>query len=267
MITEQESLYHDIEKKSIKTILTEINTEDQKVAFAVKKAIPKIEKALKIIVPKIKAGGRFFYVGAGTSGRLGVLDASELPPTFGVENTFCIPLIAGGHQAMTEAVEGAEDSTTQGWNDLLKFKPTSKDVVIGIAASGSTPYVIGILKKCIQKNIETVAITCNKNSEFKKVCDHVIEVIVGPEYISGSTRMKSGTAQKLVLNMISTTIMIQLGKIENNRMVHMKILNKKLFKRGTLLIMEALHCNAQKAESLLKKYKSVKLVLKQFNEI
>ena len=215
-ITEQPSLYDDLDKKSVKEILEDINTEDHKVADAVQKAIPQIEKLVTLIIPRVKKGGRIFYMGAGTSGRLGVLDASEIPPTFGMPPTVVIGLIAGGDTALRNPVENAEDDMSRGWEELLQHHINSEDTVIGIAASGTTPYVIGAMRTAREHGILTGCITSNPNSPMATEADVPIEVIVGPEYVTGSSRMKSGTAQKMILNMISTTIMIKLGRVQGN---------------------------------------------------
>lgn len=257
-ITEQESLYHDLEKKSVHELLTEINQEDQKVALAVQKVIPQIEKLVTGIVERMKQGGRLFYLGAGTSGRLGVLDASEIPPTYGMPNTYVIGLIAGGDTALRNPVEAAEDDVLKGWKELREHHVSSLDVVVGIAASGTTPYVIGALHQARQAGILTGAIACNPDSPVAAEADIAIEPIVGPEYVTGSTRMKSGTAQKLVLNMISTATMIQLGRVRNNRMVNMQLTNQKLVDRGTRMIMEELNLDYDTAKHLLLLHGSVR---------
>lgn len=257
-ITEQESLYHDLEKKSVHELLTEINQEDQKVALAVQKVIPQIEKLVTGIVERMKQGGRLFYLGAGTSGRLGVLDASEIPPTYGMPNTYVIGLIAGGDTALRNPVEAAEDDVLKGWKELCEHHVSSLDVVVGIAASGTTPYVIGALHQARQEGILTGAIACNPDSPVAAEADIAIEPIVGPEYVTGSTRMKSGTAQKLVLNMISTATMIQLGRVRNNRMVNMQLTNQKLVDRGTRMIMEELNLDYDTAKHLLLLHGSVR---------
>ena len=240
-ITEQPSLYDDLDKKSVKEILEDINTEDHKVADAVQKAIPQIEKLVTLIIPRVKKGGRIFYMGAGTSGRLGVLDASEIPPTFGMPPTVVIGLIAGGDTALRNPVENAEDDMSRGWEELLQHHINSEDTVIGIAASGTTPYVIGAMHTAREHGILTGCITSNPNSPMATEADVPIEVIVGPEYVTGSSRMKSGTAQKMILNMISTTIMIELGRVQGNKMVNMQLSNQKLIDRGTRMIIEELH--------------------------
>ncbi len=257
--TEQESMYHHLEKMSTIELLQNINIEDAKVALVVASQIKNIEALVNVIVAKMKLGGRLFYIGAGTSGRLAVVDASECPPTYGVLPTMINAIIAGGIKAMTEAVENAEDDTTQGWKDLQTFNITVNDVVIGLTASGTTPYVIGALKNCIAFNITTACITCNGNAPVSAVSNFPIEVVVGPEFVTGSTRMKSGTAQKLVLNMISTSVMIQLGRVEDNKMVNMQLVNEKLVDRGVLMIMKKTdNLNYEDAKTLLLKYGSVK---------
>ena len=237
-ITEQPSHYRHLEKMAVSEILTNINKEDKTVPMAVEKVIPQIEKLVHAIVDKLVAGGRLFYVGAGTSGRLGVVDASECPPTYGVPYGLVVGLIAGGTKAITQAVEFAEDSPEQGWKDLQEHRVTEKDVVVGIAASGRTPYVIGALKKCRENGIVTGSISCNPGAPVSHEADYPIEVVVGPEFVTGSTRMKSGTAQKLVLNMISTAVMIRLGRVEDNKMVNMQLTNDKLVDRGVKMVMD-----------------------------
>lgn len=261
-ITEQESNYHRLEQMSITELLQHINEEDSKVASAVKEAIPQIELLISAITDKMLMGGRLFYLGAGTSGRLGILDASECPPTYGVPHGLVIGIIAGGEQAITSAVEFAEDSREQGWNDLLEHQISDKDVVIGIAASGTTPYVISALEECRKHNIITGSISCNPNSPVSEAADFPVEVIVGPEFVTGSTRMKSGTAQKLVLNMISTSVMIQLGRVEDNRMVNMQLSNEKLIDRGVkMLMLKSRISDYEKAKELLLTHGSVKKAL------
>lgn len=258
-ITEQSSQYHHLEKMSIAELLTNINKEDQVVPSAVQKAIPQIEKLVEAVSDKMLMGGRLFYIGAGTSGRLAVVDASECPPTYGVPYGLVVAVIAGGDKAITTAVENAEDDKTQGWNDLLQHNVSDRDVVIGIAASGTTPYVIGALEECRERGIVTGSISCNPDSPISAAADFPIEVVVGPEFVTGSTRMKSGTAQKLVLNMISTSAMIQLGRVEDNKMVNMQLTNDKLVDRGTKMLMERLRLDDyEKAKQLLLKYGSVK---------
>ena len=256
--TEQESLYSDLENQSVSTLVKQINNEDKKIALAVELVLPQIVKLVEEIVPKVKAGGRLFYIGAGTSGRLGILDASECPPTFGVSHDLVIGIIAGGDGAIRKAVEFAEDDNSMAWIDLQKHHISSKDVVIGIAASGTTPYVIGALKACKINNILTASITCNSNAPLSLCSDHPIEVLVGPEFITGSTRMKSGTAQKLVLNMISTSLMIKLGKVQGNRMVDMQLSNEKLVERGSRMVESQTNLSPVLAKKYLLKFGSVR---------
>ena len=257
--TEASSLYQDIEKSTTANIVSNINTEDKKVAFEVEKQIPKICLLIDAAANKLQNGGRLFYIGAGTSGRLGMVDASECPPTFGVSEDVVVGIIAGGQKAMFHAVENAEDDMDQAWLDLQAHKISDLDVVVGIAASGTTPYVIGGLKKCQEQGIITGSISCNANSPISAHANFPIEVVVGPEFVTGSTRMKSCTAQKMVLNMISTSVMIKLGRIKGNKMVNMQLTNQKLFDRGVKMIMEELKINdTAKAEQLLKTYGSVK---------
>lgn len=256
--TEQDSNYHNLENMSINEIITNMNNEDKTVPLAVEQALPKIESLIEQVVLKLNSGGRLFYIGAGTSGRLGILDASECPPTFGVPHNLVIGLIAGGDKAIRKAVEFAEDSTTQGWYDLKNYNISEKDIVIGIAASGTTPYVVHAIKKCNQNNIITGCITCNQDSPLSKEAQYPIEVIVGPEFLTGSSRMKAGTAQKLVLNMITTSTMIKLGKVKGNKMVDMQLSNDKLVDRGVKMIMDELNIGEKEANTLLNKYKSVR---------
>ena len=262
--TEQDSNYNHLEQMSVSELLTNINKEDKTVPFAVEKAIPQIETLVNQIVPKLKSGGRLFYIGAGTSGRLGIVDASECPPTFGVSHDMVIGLIAGGDSAIRKAVEFAEDSTTQGWEDLKKYNINPNDVVIGIAASGTTPYVISALQHCNENNIVTGCITCNHNSPLSQTAQFPIEVIVGPEFVTGSSRMKAGTAQKLVLNMISTASMIQLGKVKGNKMVDMQLSNNKLVDRGIKMLMKELNISQAKAQELLKTHKNVRSAIQNY---
>jgi len=262
--TEQASNYNNLEKMSTFELLSNINTEDKSVPDAIEKVIPSIEKLVDSIHIKMKNGGRLFYIGAGTSGRLGVLDASECPPTFGVPDNWVIGLIAGGDFALRKAVENAEDNTTLAWKDLQKYNISDKDVLVGIAASGTTPYVIGGLKAAKKNGIITGCIVCNTNSPVAKVADLPIEIVVGPEFVTGSTRMKSGTAQKLVLNMITTSVMIKLGRVKDNKMVHMQLSNAKLVNRGVLMLMDELHIDQELAASLLEQYKSVKNALDNY---
>ncbi|MBX7180878.1 MAG: N-acetylmuramic acid 6-phosphate etherase [Bacteroidia bacterium] len=260
-ITEQASNHQDLEKKTVEELLLGINGEDKKVADSVEKSIPQIKVLVEQVVERMKKGGRLFYIGAGTSGRLGVVDASECPPTFGVEQGVVVGLIAGGDAAIRKAVEFAEDSLTQGWQDLQEFMINDLDSVIGIAASGTTPYVIAALVECNNNGILTGCITCNPGSPVATVARYPVEVAVGPEFVTGSTRMKSGTAQKMVLNMISTTAMIQLGKVKGNRMVDMQLSNNKLVDRGTLMVMNELGVDYALAQSLLLQFGSVRKAL------
>ncbi len=257
-ITEQTSLYDNLEAKSTAEILTEINIEDHKIAIAVEKTIPEIEKLVDGIIERMKRGGRIFYIGAGTSGRLGVLDASEIPPTFGMPPTYVIGLIAGGDVALRNPVEQAEDNYELGWNELLSYGINENDTLVGIAASGTTPYVIGALRNARKKGILTGAISCNPNSPVADEAEIKIEPIVGPEYVTGSTRMKSGTAQKMVLNMITTTTMIKIGRVKGNRMVNMQLTNQKLVDRGTRMIIDELGLSYEQAHNLLLLHGSVK---------
>lgn len=264
-ITEQSSHYRHLEKMSVAEIIKNINKEDYQVASAVEKSLPTIEKLIEAVSEKMLAGGRLFYIGAGTSGRLGILDASECPPTYGVPQGLVIGLIAGGEKAIINAIENAEDDRNQGWKDLQEHDITDADVVIGIASSGTTPYVIGALQKCKENYIVTGSIACNPESPVSAVADFPVEVIVGPEFITGSTRMKSGTAQKMVLNMISTTAMIQLGRVEDNKMVNMQLTNAKIIDRGTRMVMEKTGiADAVSAKDLLLKYKSVKKAVEHY---
>lgn len=260
-ITEQTSLYRDLEKMDVHSLLTIINQEDQTVAITVKNAIPAIEPLVNVIVDKLKNGGRLFYIGAGTSGRLGILDASECPPTYGVPEDMVIGLIAGGDSAIRKAVENAEDDPHQAWKDLQNFQINTQDVVIGIAASGTTPYVVNGLMECRKNKIITGCITCNPDAPIKNHSDFPIEVITGPEVVTGSTRMKAGTAQKLVLNMISTATMIGLGRVKDNKMVDMQLTNAKLQDRGTKMLVESLGISYDVAKRLLQKNGSVRKVM------
>lgn len=257
-ISEQPSLYDDLEKKSVHEILTDINREDHKVPDAVEKAIPQIEKLVTGIVERMKKGGRIFYMGAGTSGRMGVLDASEIPPTFGMEPGWVVGIIAGGDTALRNAVENAEDDTEQGWKDLLQHDVNSKDTVIGIAASGTTPYVIGALKAAREHGCLTASISSNPDSPMSQVAEVPIEMVVGPEFVTGSSRMKSGTGQKLICNMISTSVMIKMGRVKGNKMVNMQLSNAKLVDRGTRMVVEELGLPYDDAKRLLLLHGSVK---------
>lgn len=257
--TEADSYYNNLEQMSIHELLENMNKEDTTVPLAVAKAIPQIEKLVSIIVEKMQSGGRLFYMGAGTSGRLGILDASECPPTYGIEQGRVVGLIAGGDTAIRKAVEFAEDDLNQGWEDLQAYGINSNDVVVGIAASGTTPYVIGALEACNNKGIPTGCIVCNGGSPVAAAAQFPVEVVVGPEFVTGSTRMKSGTAQKLVLNMISTSVMIKLGRVKGNKMVDMALSNNKLVDRGTRMIMKNTGLeNYEEAKALLLKYGSVR---------
>ena len=256
--TEQSSKYEHLEKMSVNELLTNINKEDQTVPHAVEKVLPNIEALVTQIVAKMKLGGRLFYIGAGTSGRLGVVDASECPPTFGVPFDMVVGIIAGGDTAIRRAVENAEDNATQAWIDLQEFNINTNDVVIGIAASGTTPYVIGGLQMCNDNGIVTGSICCNAGSPISQTAQFPIDVVVGPEFVTGSSRMKAGTAQKLVLNMISTATMIQLGKVKGNKMVDMQLSNIKLVDRGVKMIMDEIPVTYEIASDLLKKHGSVR---------
>lgn len=257
--TEKDSNYDHLEKMSLAELLQKINTEDATVPNAVATVIPAIEKLVNTLVTKFNSGGRLFYIGAGTSGRLGIVDASECPPTFGIEDGRVIGIIAGGDGAIRKAVEFAEDDIQQGWKDLQAHNICDKDVVVGIAASGSTPYVVGALEACNKNNIATACIVCNTNSAIATVSKYPIEVVVGPEFVTGSTRMKSGTAQKLVLNMISTSLMIKLGRVKGNKMVDMQLSNNKLVDRGTHMLMKNTGLdNYDQAKALLLQHGSVR---------
>ncbi|OWP83674.1 MULTISPECIES: N-acetylmuramic acid 6-phosphate etherase [Flavobacterium] len=262
--TEQSSEYQDLEKMSTHDILTNINNEDKTVPLAIEKALPQIEALVNQIIAKMKIGGRLFYIGAGTSGRLGIVDASECPPTFGVSFDKVIGLIAGGDTAIRKAVEFAEDNPLQAWQDLQEWNINENDIVIGIAASGTTPYVLGGLEKCHENNIITGGITCNAGSPLALTAQFPIEVVVGPEFVTGSSRMKAGTAQKLVLNMISTTTMIQLGHVKGNQMVDMQLSNTKLIDRGTRMIMSEIPVSYDEAQKLLKQHGSVRKAITNY---
>ncbi|MFH1321969.1 MAG: N-acetylmuramic acid 6-phosphate etherase [Bacteroidota bacterium] len=257
-ITESDSCYDHLEKMSVMDLLININNEDKTVAHSVEKILPQIEALVNVIINKMQNGGRLFYIGAGTSGRLGIVDASECPPTYGVEHGLVMGLIAGGDGAVRKSVEFAEDDPEGGWNDLKKHNISEKDVVIGIAASGTTPYVVGALQRCNQHKIITGAITCNPDSPLAMEALYPIEVVTGPEFVTGSTRMKAGTAQKLVLNMISTSVMVKSGRVKGSKMVDMQLSNKKLVERGTRMIMEALEVSDNEAKKMLMKYGSVR---------
>jgi N-acetylmuramic acid 6-phosphate etherase len=257
-ITEKESKYSHLENKTTRELLQDINTEDQSVPLAIKEIIPAIETLVEVITDKMLSGGRLFYIGAGTSGRLGIVDASECPPTFGVPQGMVIGIIAGGDKAIRKAVEFAEDDRKQGWIDLQEHHINNKDVVIGIAASGTTPYVIGALQIAQQHNITTACITCNPEAPVTEVAHFPVVAVVGPEYVTGSTRLKAGTAQKLILNMISTSVMIKLGRVKGNRMVDMQLSNDKLIDRGTKMVIEGLNISYAEAQKLLLKHGSVR---------
>lgn len=262
-ITESPSEFQNLDKMSVLEILVGINQEDAKVHAAVEKTIPQLEEFIDKILERMKKGGRVFYIGAGTSGRLGVLDASELPPTFGVTPDIVYGLIAGGDKALRKAVESAEDDPERAWQELqaLNVNINANDTIVGIAASGTTPYVIGGVKTAREQGLLTGCITCNPGSPLAKACDYAIEAVVGPEFVTGSTRLKAGTAQKLILNMLSTTLMIKMGRVKGNKMVNMQLTNKKLIERGTRMIMEELHIAADEARDMLLKYGSVKNAL------
>ena len=263
-VTESSSEYDNLEQMTTEELLIGINSEDQKVADAVNLIIPEITSFVNQCYKRMSKGGRLFYIGAGTSGRLGVVDASECPPTFGVEHGIVVGLIAGGDSAIRKAVEFAEDDTAQGWKDLSEHNVNSLDTLIGIAASGTTPYVIGAMKKSNKEGLLTASISCNPGSPLEKEAQFPMTAIVGPEFVTGSTRMKSGTAQKLILNMISTALMIKLGKVKGNRMVDMQLSNDKLVDRGTKMVQEALNISYVDAEKLLKKNGSVRSAIDNY---
>jgi N-acetylmuramic acid 6-phosphate etherase len=260
--TETPSRYDRLEKMPLRELLAGMNREDRTVPLAVGKALPQIEKLVAAVVKKMKAGGRLFYIGAGTSGRLGILDASEIPPTYGLPHGRVIGLIAGGDKAIRKAVEFAEDDEEQAWKDLREFRISKDDILVGIAASGSTPYVIGGVQEARRRGIITGCITCNRGSALARAAELPVEVVVGPEFVTGSTRMKSGTAQKLVLNMISTATMIRLGRVKGNRMVDMQLTNNKLVNRGVRMLMDQLGIDAPGALQLLQKHGSVRKAMK-----
>jgi len=264
--TESSSNYDNLEKMSIAELLINISNEDKTVPFAVENQLPQIMALVEQVVAKLKNGGRLFYLGAGTSGRLGIVDASECPPTFGVPHDLVIGLMAGGDKAMRKAVEFAEDSFDQGWEDLKSYAITNEDIVIGIAASGTTPYVVGALNHCNSHGIITGCITCNQGSPLAMEAKFPIEVVVGPEFVTGSSRMKAGTAQKLVLNMITTAAMIQLGRVKGNKMVDMQLSNNKLVDRGIKMIMDELNVSYSEAEKLLKDNDSVRDVINEYKK-
>jgi len=260
-ITESSSRFENLEKIPVRELIASINEEDARVHLAVREALPQIEKLITLIIERMKKGGRVFYLGAGTSGRLGVLDASELPPTFGVPDNLVIGLIAGGEMALRKAVENAEDNPDRAWEELEALKINQHDTVIGIAASGTTPYVIGGIRKARANGILTGCITCNPGSLIAKTAEYPIEAVTGPEFVTGSTRLKAGTAQKMILNMITTTIMIKLGKVRGNKMVNMQLTNKKLVNRGTRMLMEELSLDFETAHKLLLQHGSVRKAL------
>ena len=262
--TEKSSNYNHLEKMSTLELLTNINNEDKTVPLAVEKCIPSIEKFVTQALKRMKNGGRLFYIGAGTSGRLGIVDASECPPTFGVPHELVVGLIAGGDSAIRKAVEFAEDDTKQGWQDLLEENITPNDCLVGIAASGTTPYVLGAINSANNLGVLTAGISCNENSPLSQKSTHPITAVVGPEFVTGSTRMKSGTAQKLILNMISTSLMIGLGKVKGNKMVDMQLSNDKLVDRGIKMVMNELNIDYSKAEALIKQYGNVRLAVENY---
>ena len=264
-ITESESLYDNLDQMSVRELLEGINNEDRKVAIAVGREIPKIEKLVTRIVERMRRGGRLFYIGAGTSGRLGVLDAAEIPPTYGMPNTLVIGLIAGGDRALRNPVESAEDDLDKAWEELQQYHIYSNDTLVGIAASGTTPYVIGALRKARSEGILTASISCNPDSPMAAEAELAIEPVVGPEFVTGSTRMKSGTAQKMVLNMITTSTMIKLGRVKGNRMVNMQLTNQKLVDRGTRMIMEELRLDYEQSKNLLLLHGSVREAIDSYH--
>lgn len=266
-ITESPSLYRHLEQKSTIELLSDINTEDQKVAVAVQKEISSVVALVDVITEKMKKGGRLFYIGAGTSGRLGVLDASECPPTYGVPKDWVIGLIAGGDMALRNSIEDAEDNPEQAWKDLCHYNIDHNDVLVGIAASGTTPYVINGLKKANEHGIITGSISCNPSTPLSAVAKFPIEVVVGPEYVTGSTRMKSGTAQKMVLNMISTSVMVKLGRVIDNRMVDMQLSNDKLVDRGIKMVVEKTSLDYEEAKDLLLQFGSVRKAVDYYEQL
>jgi len=265
-ITESPSQFQQLDQMSVHEILTGINQEDANIHLAVEKALPQIEALIDQLLKRMPAGGRVFYLGAGTSGRLGVLDASELPPTFGVSPGIIIGLIAGGDTALRSAVEGAEDNPDKAWEELQAFQINTLDAVIGIAASGTTPYVVGGVRKARENGLLTGCITCNPDSPLAQASEYPVEAVVGPEFVTGSTRLKAGTAQKLILNMLSTALMIKLGRVKGNKMVNMQLTNKKLIERGTLMIVEEMQISKEEAREILLKYGSVKKALDAFKK-
>ena len=263
-ITESDSLYNSLERMSTEELLTNINNEDKTVPFAIEKAIPQIAALSEAIFKKMQNGGRLFYIGAGTSGRLGIVDASECPPTYGIEHGKVVGIIAGGDTAIRKAVEFAEDDVDGAWRDLQEHHVNQNDIVVGIAASGSTPYVVGGLQQSKLNNIATGSVSCNPEAAITSIADYPVVVIVGPEFVTGSTRMKAGTAQKLVLNMLTTSVMIKLGRVKGNKMIDMQLSNNKLIERGTQMIMNALNIEAGLAKELLEKYGSVRNAINNY---
>jgi N-acetylmuramic acid 6-phosphate etherase len=261
--TESPSHYDHLEKKSVLELITDINREDQEAARVVKRALPQVEQLVSAALSRMKAGGRLFYIGAGTSGRLGVLDASEIPPTYGVRNAI-IGIIAGGDIALRNSVEYAEDDTAKAWEALTAHRISKKDFLVGIAASGQTPYVLAGIRDAKSKGIATGAIVCNENSPMAGEADYPVEIITGPEFVTGSTRMKAGTAQKMVLNMISTTLMIQLGKVKGNKMIEMQLTNNKLWNRAVIMLAQELNVDMEQASALMKKHRSIRKAIKAF---
>lgn len=266
-ITESSSRYDNLERMTVKELLENINREDGTVHLAVNKIIPDIERVVEQIIPRIKKGGRLFYIGAGTSGRLGILDASEIPPTYGVPYDIVIGLIAGGDQAIRKAIESAEDDENGAWRDMARFEPHSNDSVIGIAASGRTPYVIGAVKDARNEGLFTACITCNPETQLAKEVDIALEAVVGPEFVTGSTRMKAGTAQKLILNMLTTSIMIKLGRVKGNKMIDMQLTNQKLIERGSRMIMEELELSMDESRRLLLLHGSVRNAIEYYQNV
>ncbi len=264
LMTETSSNYDNLEQMSVRSLLENINREDKSVPLAVEKCIPQIEALIEQIIPRMKQGGRLFYIGAGTSGRLGIVDASECPPTFGVPFGLVVGIMAGGDKAIRKAVENAEDDINQAWIDLQEYEINEQDTLVGIAASGRTPYVVGGLREARKKGILTGCIVCNSGSSVAAEAEFPIEVVVGPEFVTGSTRMKSGTAQKLVLNMLSTSVMIQLGRVKGNKMVDMQLTNLKLVDRGVRMVMNELGIAYEEANELLEKYGSVRNAVDNF---
>ena len=265
-ITEKSSKYNDLEKMSVHDLLVNINNEDQTVPLAVEKCIPAIEQLVDGIVKRMRKGGRLFYIGAGTSGRIGILDASEIPPTYGAPFELVIGLIAGGDSAIRKAVEAAEDQLDGAWKDMAEYKPNANDVLVGIAASGTTPYVIGGLREAKKNGLLTASVTCNPNSPVAAEAEIKIEAVVGPEFVTGSTRMKAGTAQKLVLNMISTSTMIQLGRVKGNKLFDMQLTNAKLVDRGTRMIVEATGVEYEEAKRMLLLHGNVRKAVDEYNK-